>query len=101
MSSDLQQSSLEHLTDQNRYVFSVDGGAVGLTDYRIVAGDIHLTHTEIDPHLRGSGLASRMVQAVLDDIRTSTDLRVVAECPYVVTWLDRHPEYHELETRGV
>ena len=101
MSSDLQQSSLEHLTDQNRYVFSVDGGAVGLTDYRIVAGEIHLTHTEIF-HARDTFDEARAkVQAVLDDIRTSTDLRVVAECPYVVTWLDRHPEYHELETRGV
>ncbi|MES2095053.1 MAG: GNAT family N-acetyltransferase [Actinomycetota bacterium] len=93
-------SVLQHLPAQNRYVFVKDGAEVGLTDYRLVDRDIHITHTEIDPSKRGTGLASEMVQGVLDDIRSDTDYRVVAECPYVVTWLSRHPEYQDLERRG-
>lgn len=100
MSTHVQNSPLEHLASQSRYVYSVDGNAVGLTDYRVIGDSIHLIHTEIDPPLRGSGLGARMVNAVLDDIRTTTELRVVADCPFVVAWLDRHPEYQELETRG-
>ena len=93
-------SVVKHLPGQNRYVFTKDGVEIGLTDYQLVDGDIHITHTEIDPAMRGAGLASEMVQGVLDAIRTNTDHRVVAECPYVVTWLSRHPEYQELEQRA-
>lgn len=93
-------TAVKHLSAQNRYVFSQDGIEVGLTDYRLVDRDIHLTHTEIDPAMRGAGLASEMVQGVLDHIRTDTDYRVVADCPYVVTWLTRHPEYQDLEQRA-
>ncbi len=91
---------VKHLPAQNRYIFLKDGVEVGLTDYGLVDRDIHITHTEIDPSMRGAGLASEMVQGVLDDIRTGTDYRVVAECPYVVTWLSRHPDYHDLEQRA-
>lgn len=101
MSTNVKNSPLEHFTSENRYVYSVDGTAVGLTDYRIIGSNIHLTHTEVDPPLRGSGLGARMVQAVLDDIRTTTDLRVIADCPFVAKWLHRHPDYHQLETRGI
>ena len=100
MSTDVQQPTLEHLAGQNRYVYSVGSDAVGLIDYRIVGDAIQLTHTEINPHLRGGGMGGRMVQAVLDEIGTTTDLRVVAVCPFVVDWLNHHPDYHELETRG-
>jgi predicted GNAT family acetyltransferase len=92
-------SVVQHLPAQNRYVFTKDGAEVGLTDYQLVERDIHITHTEIDPSMRDGGLASEMVQAVLDHIRDDTDYRVVADCPYVVTWLGRHPEYQELEQR--
>lgn len=89
-----------HLPGQNRYVFEKDGEQVGLTDYTLRGNSIHITHTEIDPHLRGGGLGSEMVQSVLDAIRTDTSYRVVAECPFVVDWLEQHPEYQELELRG-
>jgi predicted GNAT family acetyltransferase len=93
-------SDVQHLPGQNRYVFTKDGVEVGLTDYQLVGRDIHITHTEIDPTQRRAGLASEMVQGVLDIIRADTNYRVVAECPYVVTWLSRHPEYQELEQRA-
>ena len=92
-------SVVKHLPGQNRYVFTKDGADVGLTDYQLVGGDIHITHTEVDPTLRGSGLGAEMVQAVLDTIRDETDYRVVAECHFVVTWLRHHPDYQTLEQR--
>ncbi len=93
-------SAVQHLPGQNRYILEKDGMQVGLTDYILRGHAIHITHTEIDPHLRGANLGDEMVQGVLDRIRTETDYRVVAECPFVVGWLEHHPEYHELEQRG-
>ena len=92
-------TDVQHLEDQNRYVFSSDGAQVGLTDYRLRGNSIHLTHTEIDPHLRGNGLGEQMVQGVLDKIRAETEYRVVADCPFVDSFLREHPDYRELETR--
>ena len=91
---------VQHLPGQNRYLFVNDGVEVGFTDYQVVDHDIRVTHTEIDPILRGTGLGAEMVQAVLDTIRDDTDYRVVAECPFVVAWLRHHPEYQELEQRA-
>jgi predicted GNAT family acetyltransferase len=93
-------SAVQHLPGQNRYILERDGQQVGLTDYSLRGNAIYLTHTEVDPQLRDDGLGSEMVQGVLDAIRTETTYRVVAACPFVVSWLEEHPEYHELEERG-
>lgn len=93
-------TAVQHLPGQNRYVFKKDGKQVGLTDYSLHGNAMHITHTEIDPQLRGAGLGAAMVQNILDLVRIETAYRVVAECPFVVEWLDQHPEYHELEERG-
>jgi predicted GNAT family acetyltransferase len=90
---------VQHLPGQNRYIFEKDGEEVGLIDYTRRGGSIVLTHSEIDPQLRGHGLGDRMVQEVLEEIRTDTDYTIVAECPFVADWLERHPEYLELQAR--
>jgi predicted GNAT family acetyltransferase len=90
---------VQHLPGQNRYLFEKDGEDVGLIDYTMRGHSIVLTHSEIDPQLRGGGLGDEMVQSVLDEIRADTDYRVVAECPFVVEWVERHPDYQELEER--
>ncbi|QHO68443.1 GNAT family N-acetyltransferase [Marisediminicola antarctica] len=92
-------NELRNLLAENRYLFSVDGEEVGLADYRVIGEQIHITHTEITPRLRGSGLGERMVRALLDTIRADTDYRVVADCGFVREFLRRNPEYAELQTR--
>lgn len=92
-------TELRNLPAENQYVFRVDGEDVGLAAYRIVGGEIHITHTEITPRLRGTGLGAQMVRQVLERIRDETDYRVVAACGFVREFLRRHPEYAELQTR--
>lgn len=92
--------ALEHLPEQHRYLFLVDGEEVGLTDYHLAAGSIHIIHTEITPRMRGTGLGDAMVRAVLDEIGTGTSLRVVPDCPFVADWLGHHPDYQELAARA-
>jgi predicted GNAT family acetyltransferase len=76
----------------------VDGETVvGLIRYRREPGALALVHTEIDPAQEGRGLGSVLVQGALDDMR-ERHLKLIPICPYVRTWLGRHPEYADLVT---
>ncbi len=91
--------TVRHVPEQFRYLFERDGEVIGLTSYRRVEDRIHITHTEIQPPLRGQGLGGRMVQQVLDDLRTTTDEPIVPICPFVDRWIEDHPEYQDLLNR--
>ena len=52
-------------------------------------------HTEVSPSLEGQGLGARLVAGALDDIR-ARGLRVVPICPFVRTYIRRHPDYADL-----
>lgn len=93
-------SVVKHLPSQNRFILEKNGDQVGLTDYTLHGNSMHITHTEIDPQLRGRGLGDEMVQGVMDQMRTESAYRIVAECPFVIDWLESHPEYDELQQRG-
>ena len=56
---------------------------------------IALQHTEVPPALEGQGIAKRLVQAVLDDVR-ARGLTVIPNCPYVRSFIRRYPAYRDL-----
>lgn len=74
-----------------RYVLTVDGRDAGFMAYHDASGRRIVEHTEIDPAFEGRGLGSRLARHVLDDIR-SQGLRVVPRCPFLASFLQRHPE---------
>ena len=79
-----------------RYEALVDGRVVGIIRYRVEPGAIIvLVHTEVDEELEGTGVASRLVRGALDDIR-SRGLGIVPVCPFVRSFIGRHPEYADL-----
>jgi predicted GNAT family acetyltransferase len=45
----------------------------------------------------GRGIAGEITRYALDWARDK-GLRVVANCPYVARWIERHPEYEQLLT---
>lgn len=49
-------------------------------------------HTEIDPDLGGHGLAGRLVGVAMDAM-AERGITVVPECPYVRSWLEKHPDH--------
>ena len=85
--------------DEHRFEILVGGEIAGFSAYRQFGNSIVFTHTEISPERQEHGLAGELVQAALDQIRSTTDLRVVAQCPYVAHWLSTHPDYRDLLTR--
>ena len=48
-------------------------------------------HTEVPPAFEGQGIASAMARHVLEELRTRHE-RVAIRCPYLRTYVARHPE---------
>lgn len=89
MSIDIQHDPQEH-----KYFAVLDGheGHVVYSEEGDGARDFH--HTFVPPELRGQGVAEKIVRHALDDTRKQ-GLRYTASCPYVVAFLEKHPEYRE------
>jgi predicted GNAT family acetyltransferase len=81
--------------DKSRYELHVGGEVAGIVAYRIRGQAIDLLHTEVDPGFQGGGLASKLAQATLDDAR-ARHLEALPTCPYIRSWLRRHPDYADL-----
>lgn len=85
-------------TDGNgSYEAMVDGQVVGMIVYRTPRGGQRVTfsHTLVDPGYRGRGIATRLVEHALDDLRAH-DLKLTNYCPFVADYIADHPEYKEL-----
>ncbi len=50
-----------------------------------------IDHTIVDSSLQGQGIAGKLVQAAVDDIK-SMGGEVRATCSYAVKWLEKHGE---------
>ncbi|HEY8059975.1 MAG TPA: GNAT family N-acetyltransferase [Acidimicrobiales bacterium] len=83
--------------DVGRYEIWLDGGMVGLTQFRVRPdGVLVFPHTEVSEDHRGQGLAGQLIGGALDDVRGRGEL-MVAECPAVAGFIGDHPEYADLQ----
>ncbi len=81
--------------DDERYELWIGDERAGALEYESQGDVLILVHTEIDRAFQGRGLATRLVQAVLRDIR-ARNLKLVAVCPFVRSYLREHPEESDL-----
>lgn len=80
---------------EGRFEIVVDGDVAGFTQYVRRDGRAVFTHTEVGDAYEGQGLASTLVRGALDEVRAWNE-PVVARCPYVAGWIDKHAEYQDL-----
>lgn len=66
-----------------------------LLTYGRSKGSIALLHTEVQEGYEGQGIGSRMATWAFDEARR-LGLKVVPKCPFIVRWLERHPEQHDV-----
>jgi predicted GNAT family acetyltransferase len=78
----------------HRYELAVDGH-IAATYYQIADGVITFVHTEVPPELGGRGIGSRLIQGALDQVRAD-GLKVIAQCPFVKGWIEKHRDYADL-----
>jgi predicted GNAT family acetyltransferase len=70
-------------------------GMSAVLEYRRAPGKIYFVHTEVPAAFRHRGIADAMARAGLEYARTA-HLAVVALCPFVDSYIRRHPEYQPL-----
>jgi uncharacterized protein len=81
-------------TARSRFELDADG-ATAFLNYRLTGNVITLNHTETPVGARRRGIASRLVDGVLQEARMR-GLKIVPRCPFVTAYLTKHPEYRDL-----
>lgn len=82
--------------DERRRRFELEEeGETGFLTYLLKDGAIVFTHTIVPPALEGRGIGSRIVRAGLDHARAA-GLRVVPQCTFVRSYVERHAEFADL-----
>lgn len=85
---------------QNRYEAHVGDELAGFAEYIETDDLILFTHTEVEDKSEGQGVGSALAKYALDDVRANGDRRVMPQCQFIKRWIQRHPDYVDLVTRG-
>ena len=81
--------------ERQRFEATVDGELAGYSEFRLGEGRIEFIHTEVDDAFEGEGVGSTLVREALDQVRAE-GLDVIATCPFVRSYIERHQEYADL-----
>jgi predicted GNAT family acetyltransferase len=82
-------------SEDHRYEARIGDGLAGYAAYLRTPQLIAFVHTEVDDAYGGRGVGSALARTALDEARAQ-GLRVVAVCPFIAGWIDRHPAYQDL-----
>ena len=81
--------------DERRYEAHLNAQMIGATYFQDRSGMVVFTHTEVEPEFEGKGVGSELAKGALDDVR-ARGAKVIAECPFIKTFIDRNPAYRDL-----
>jgi predicted GNAT family acetyltransferase len=87
-------SEVTNNSEKQRFELAVDG-QIAATYYEVADGVITFVHTEVPPALGGKGIGSKLIRGALDQVRQD-GLKVVAQCPFVKAFIEKHPDYQDL-----
>ena len=90
-----EQVEVVDVPEKSRVEIRVDGELAGFTDYSRLGGRMIFRHTEIRDAYEGRGLGSKLAQGALDHARANGH-PVVPLCPFIASYIERHPDYQDL-----
>ena len=98
------KESLENLpiTDHKemmRFELNVEGH-IAFTEYERNGNRIFLIHTEVPKEIEGHGIAGALVEKILQHIEAN-GWKLVPYCPYVQSYLRRHPDWKRILDQGI
>lgn len=82
---------------RRRFEILLDDSLAGHIAYQVESGIIVLVHTEVDTRYEGQGVGSALARGALDQLRERGD-RVRVTCPFLLRFIERHPEYASVVT---
>jgi predicted GNAT family acetyltransferase len=101
MTEGLEAFRLVDARESGRYEIVADAEAepVAIVDYAMRGETtVLLMHTEVRPELEGRGIGTRTARLVVDHVRDS-GLKAIVGCPFLTSWLRRHPEEQDILAR--
>jgi hypothetical protein len=81
--------------EKHRFEALLADGSIAVSEYKLSAGKIIFTHTEVPPEHEGEGIASALVRFALDSAR-ARELEVVPLCPFVAAYMKKHAVVQDL-----
>ncbi|MGL4668563.1 MAG: GNAT family N-acetyltransferase [Saezia sp.] len=78
----------------SRYELHISGN-VAVADYKLKNDVFHITHVETPPELSGQGVASKLLEQVLTDIKQQGK-KVVPICAFAIGYIQKHPQWQPL-----
>ncbi len=81
---------------ENRYEALVEGEVAGFSAYQLTDLLVIFTHTEVDDAYEGQGVGSALARGALDDVRKEGARKVLPVCPFIKSWIEKHPDYQDL-----
>ncbi|MDJ1484721.1 GNAT family N-acetyltransferase [Cytophagaceae bacterium YF14B1] len=79
---------------ENRFELAMEG-KTAIVEYVLSGNVITFLHTEVPPQLEGRGIGSTLAKYVLEYAKAN-QLKVSLQCPFIRSYIDRHPEYTSL-----
>ncbi|NOY58279.1 MAG: N-acetyltransferase [Calditrichaeota bacterium] len=86
-------------TEEKQYEFHIDT-FVARIEYIKAKNNIYLTHTDVPKELENKGIGSKLVNQVFRIIEQN-NLTLIPLCPFVATYIKRHPEWRKLVMKGI
>jgi len=80
---------------RSRWIAVLGAEGIGSLTYRYVDDRVVLLNTWVDHNFRNHGVAQEMVAYALDEIKRRGK-KITVICPFVGTFISRHPELVEL-----
>ena len=90
-----EEAEVVNVPEASRYELRLGGRLIGLAAYHRRNGRIAFTHTEVDESCEGRGFGSLLAAAALEDAERD-GLEVVPLCPFIASYIKRHPQYEPL-----
>lgn len=82
---------MKFIVEKNRVYYEENGEILAEITFIGDEDVLTINHTFVDDRLRGQGIASKLVQEAVTEIKRQNK-KVQASCSYAVKWLEKHPE---------
>ena len=88
------ESEIKNNPAAHRFETTINGDTA-FVDYKLRPGVLTVLHTEVPKALEGRGIAAALSKFALEYI-AAEKLQLIPLCPYMQTYLKKHPEYESL-----
>lgn len=90
------EPTVSHNAPRHRFeITTEDGRLAGFAQYEPGDGIRDFNHTVVKDEFEGQGIGGRLARGALDQTRAE-GLKVVATCPFIKGWIEKHPAYQDL-----